>query len=363
MRNLKLIAIVLAVAFLLWVIPAGVLAQGEVPPPYAGLKNPFPWGDSATQQTGKGIYQQSCLGCHGVKGNNIAKFDFSTAAFSNNLEEKPDFYFWILSEGRLDKGMPPYKSSLSEEKRWQVLTYLWSLGTGAPVTTTPPPTQPPPAGAGGTLLLTMPQQAQAGQPMTITATLSDSNRQPIPNATVTFFFKVDFFASGLMEIGEAVTDDKGVAIFEHTPRQAGNIQVVARYQPIETSTTLTLTEADKPFFQAEAGLRLPAPGEEIFIGPQSAIDIGIGERAPTSALRLPGGILSWLLFIVAAVMLIWFTYFRVIYQVFHIPVVSEIRDIDTRLVPLAGLTIVVILGTMLVLMLITGPYSHFHLIR
>ncbi|MBI4188356.1 MAG: c-type cytochrome [Chloroflexi bacterium] len=362
MRNLKLIAIILTIAILLWLVPAIALAQEEVPAPYTGVKNPFPWGDSATQQTGKGIYQQSCLGCHGVKGNNVSKFDFSSAAFSKNIEGKADFYFWVVSEGRLTKGMPPYKSSLSEEKRWQVLTYLWSLGA-APSTTAPPPSTQPPPTANGALSLTVPQQAKAGQPITITATLSDINRQPIPDATVTFFFKLDFFASGLMQIGEAVTSDKGLAVLEYTPRESGNIRVVAQYQGIEGSTTIDLDEADRPFYQAEAGLRLPAPGEEIFIGPQSATDIGTGERAPTSALRLPGGVLSWLLFLVLAVMLIWFTYARILYQVFRIPIVSEIRDIDTRLVPTIGLTIVITIGIILTLKLITGPYTHFNLLR
>ena len=82
-----------------------------------------------------------------------------------------------------------------------------------------------------------------------------------------------------------------------------------------------------------------------------------------TSLRLPGGILSWLLLLVVAIMLIWFTYFRVMYQVFRIPIVSEIRDTDTRLVPLVGLAIVVAFGVFLALLIITGPYSHFHLLR
>lgn len=363
MRSFKLIAAVLIAALFLWVIPAAVLAQEEVPAPYAGLKNPFPWDSSSAQQAGKGIYQQTCLGCHGVKGNNIAKFDFSAASFSGNLKAKTDFYFWILSEGRLAKGMPPYKASLSEEQRWQVLTYLGSLGTAPSATQAPPTTNPPETMTSGTLIVTAPQQSQAGKPVTFSATLKDDDGKPVEDAAVTFFIKVDFFANSLMEIGEAMTDERGIATLEYVPRETGNIEVEARYQDIKSGTSLTLSEAEKPFYQAEAGLRLPAPGEDVFIGPPLAIDIGIGEKAPTSALRLPGGILSWLLFVVAAVALIWFTYFRVVYQVFRIPVVSEIRDIDTRLVPMAIMGIVITLGITLVLMLITGPYSHFHLLR
>ncbi len=359
----RVLLIVLVVAFLLWVLATAVLAQEEieVPAPYAGLTNPFPWSDASVQAAGQELYQKSCSGCHGGSGGNIAMADFSAAGYPRSLEARPDLYFWVLSEGRLDRGMPPYKSSLSEEQRWQVLTYLWSLGAVAP-SEVPPPAEPPAEGEEGSLLLTAPRQAQSGQPLTLTATLQDNEGRPIKNATVKFLMRVDFFYSGLMEIGEAVTSEQGVAVLEYSPRQTGDIQVVARYETIETTATLTVAETDEPFYQAEAGIRLPALGQDVLIGPTSAVELEDG-FAPMTAIRLPGGILSWLLLVVATVMLIWVTYFRVLYQVLRIPIVSEIEDTDTRRVPLAGLAIVVALGILLVLMLITGPYTHFHLLR
>lgn len=364
----RLLLAVLAVALFLGVLANAVLAQGEPPPPYAGLKNPFPWSDTSAQEAGKKLYQQSCLGCHGDDGGNIAAVNFSSADFSRNLEERDDFYFWILSEGRLDKGMPPYKSSLSEEQRWQTLTYLRSLGASVSTEEKPLSAPPPAKVEAATLQLTAPEQAQSGQQLTMTATLQNSQGKPLGNALVKFFIRVDFFTDALMEIGKVVTDDRGIAVFEYTPRLTGDINVVARYEgdslsPIETIARLTLTKPDKTFYQAKAGISLPAPGKEVFIGPDSALKLGEGGKAPTSALRLPGGILSWLLFIVVTVMLIWFTYFRVIYQISRIPIVSEIKDTNTRLIPLVILTIVVSMGIFLVLMLITSPYSHFQLLH
>ena len=363
----RLLLIVVPVTLFLLVLATAVMAQ-EVPAPYAGLKNPFSWSDTSAREVGKGLYQQYCTGCHGVNGGNVAGADFSTADYPQSLKERADFNFWILSEGRLDKGMPPFKSSLSEEQQWQVLTYLWSLGAAAPAEVTPPSTQPPAEGEKSILLLTVPEQAQSGQPVTISATLQDEEGKPIGNVLVKFSIRVDFFASGLMEIGDAVTNGQGVAIFEYTPQQMGDIQIVARYEgdgtgPVETTAMLTLVEVDEPFYQPEIGIQLPVPGEDVFIGPESALELGEMGEAPTSALLLPGGILSWLLLFAAIIMLIWFTYFRVMYQVFRIPVVSVIRDTDTRLVPLVALAIVVALGIFLVLMIITGPYSHFHLPR
>jgi mono/diheme cytochrome c family protein len=362
------LVLVFATIFI-FVLASAVMAQ-EVPAPYADLKNPFPWDDTSAQEAGKEIYQQSCLGCHGVDGSNIAQTDFGAADYPSKLEARPDFYSWVLSEGRLDRGMPPFKSSLSEEERWQVLTHLYSLGAEVPSEGLPPsaqpPAQPPVEEAEGTLLLTIPEQARAGQPLTIMATLRDSQDKPIENATVKFFIAVDFFTSGLMEIGEAVTNEQGSALFEYIPRQMGETPVIARYEvdslsPVETTTTLILTETDEPFYQPVVGLQLPAPGEEVFISPESSL--GETSDAPTSAFRLPGGILSWLLLFAVTVMLIWFTYFRVMYQVFRIPLRREITDTDTRLIPLIGFAIVLGLGTILLLMIITGPYSHFHFFR
>lgn len=366
MKKLKFSLIFIFALLFLLVAATAVIAQ-DVPAPYAGLKNLFAWDDASAQTEGKKLYQQYCTGCHGAKGSNIAAFDFSTKDFHQSLEESPDFSFWILSEGRLNKGMPPYKSSLSEEQRWQVLTYIWSLGT-TNSSKENPTTQPPPEEGKATLLLTVPAQARSGQPVTISATLRDEQGKPIPNAPVKFFVKVEFFASGLMEIGEAITNDNGVATLEPVLRQTGDTQVVAHYErngiaSAEAAATVTLAESSEPFYQPDVGIHLPAPGKEVFIGPKSALELGQEDTAPTSAFRLPGGILSWLLFLVAILALIWFTYFRVMYQVFRIPIASEIRDTDTRLVPLLGLAIVLALGVFLIVMLITGPYSHFHLLK
>lgn len=129
--KLKLLLGVSVAAFLAAISAAAVVAQEEVPPPYAGLKNPFKWDDPDVQASGKNVYKQSCLGCHGVKGSNLAQFDFSKLEYAAGLEGRPDYYFWVLSEGRMSQGMPGYKASLSEEQRWHLLTYMRSLGRQA----------------------------------------------------------------------------------------------------------------------------------------------------------------------------------------------------------------------------------------
>lgn len=367
MIKLKLSLISLSVitsVTLLWLFLAtAATAQGEPPSPYTGLKNPFPWGDVSAQEAGRGIYQRSCLGCHGANGSNLADANFSLATYPQGLESRADFYFWIVSEGMLSKGMPAYKSSLSDEQRWQVLTYLWSLGKAAPPQMISLSLQPPVTREGIALLLTAPKQAQSGQPLTLTTSLKDNQGKPLKGAIVKFFVRMDFFAAGLMEIGEAETNEQGVALFEFVPRQSGDTQIVARYEGIETSTAVTLVERTKPFYQAEAGIRLPALGPDLMIGPKLAFEVNELGKAPLSAFRLPGGLLSWLLLLVAAVLLVWTTYFRVIYQVFRISSMGRVEDTLARMAPVIVLMVIVAFGILLVTMILTGPYTNPHLLR
>lgn len=355
MKQKWLLALALA-ALLMVVLGTAVIAQGEEPPPpYAGLKNPFPWNDSSAQSAGGNTYKQSCLGCHGVKGNNLSAFDFSKPDYAQRLEARPDFYFWITSEGRLAKGMPGFKSSLSEEQRWQLLTYIKSLGSAAPSGSTPAA----PVEVKGRLQLTAPQQAEPGHAVALKANLQDEQAKPIANATVIFFLDVNFFATGLMEIGEAVTDGQGVAVLEYTPKQGGELAAVARYGASEARANVSIPESESAY-EPEAGLHFPALSKDI-IYPKSLLPLREMGQAPLPVLRLPGGIFSWLFILVATVFMIWFTYFRAIYQVFRIPIVSEIRDINTRLVPMLGMAFVITIGVILILKLFISPYSHLHL--
>jgi mono/diheme cytochrome c family protein len=337
------------------VIPiAGVLAQDSVPPPYAGLKNPFPWDDTGAQSAGKRVYQQFCLGCHGVNGSGLSSSDFSARDYPQRLESAPDLYYWILSEGKMDSGMPSFKSSLSEQQRWQVLTYIWYLGN-APVT--PPTSQRPEAGF---IQINAVKQIEAGRTLVMSAILFDKVGKPIQGETVFFSTRENFFATGLMVIGQATTDDRGIARFEYIPQRAESTELIASYGDVQSSTTAIVTETDMQFYQSEAGLRLPSAGPKVFIGPQTATEPTVGQ-APSSAVRLPGGLFSWLWLLVFALLLIWSVYFRVMYQVLHIPASPGIEGQNLRLVPRISLIIIVVLCLLMVLMIITGPYSHFHL--
>lgn len=366
MISRRLLLIAVSAALLVALGTAVALAQegaDDVPDAYRGLTNPFAWDDASAQEEGRGLYRASCLGCHGVDGGGMPSADFSVPESRDRLEASPDRLFWILSEGMLAKGMPGYKSSLSEEQRWQTMTYMWSLAKA--VTPGPSPGETPDSRANATLFLYVGGETDSGA-LALTAALEDDQGQPITGATVRFLIEADLFASGLMDIGDAATDERGIAVLEHTPRQAGVRDVVARFEsdrfnPAEYSITLTVEESATPFYWSEAGIHLPAPGEEVFIGPDSALHPGEMGEAPTSGLRLPGGVLSWLLIFVGVLLVFWCAYFFIMYQVLRIAVIGDPRNAGTRLVPLLGLAVIVFTGLALILMILVGPNSNPHL--
>jgi hypothetical protein len=226
----------------------------------------------------------------------------------------------------------------------------------------PTPSTPEPPPARPSLTLSASKQPQASQPLTLTAVLLNNQDDPIENATVKFYTEVDFFTTGTVELGEEITNQQGVATFEYTPHIAGDRSISVRYRDIETTIPVNLAKADEPFYQPKAGIRLPAPGEEVNVGIESLAPEETTD-APITVFRLPGGILSWLLLFAVTVMLIWTTYFRVLYQVFRIPRVTEIADIDSKRAVSVSMAAVVLLGILLVLLLVTGPASHPHLLR
>lgn len=118
--------------------PAGP-AGAAVPAPYTGVKDPFTVQDAAAVSAGQAIYAQSCLVCHGEKGDGKGPVggsltppaaDFTSADVKQKFTTAQDELFWRVSEGWPGTSMPSFKTALTEQQRWQVLTYEWTLGAG-----------------------------------------------------------------------------------------------------------------------------------------------------------------------------------------------------------------------------------------
>ena len=95
------------------------------------IKNPYPPEPLVLTQ-GEELYNVYCWSCHGETGYGDGAAGGALGVKPANFHEEQvkkqsdGALFWKLSEGR--GNMPPFKESLSEEQRWQLVAYLRKLG-------------------------------------------------------------------------------------------------------------------------------------------------------------------------------------------------------------------------------------------
>lgn len=117
---------------------SGTHIHATPPESYAKLTNPL--ADNAEAATsGKTIFETQCAACHGAQGRGdgpaAAALNPQPANLADRkmLESLSDGYlFWRVSEGGamapFNSAMPAWKATLSEEQRWQVISYVRLLG-------------------------------------------------------------------------------------------------------------------------------------------------------------------------------------------------------------------------------------------
>jgi glucose/arabinose dehydrogenase/mono/diheme cytochrome c family protein len=86
-------------------------------------KNPYA-GQRTAIAAGAKLYGQNCVTCHGMNGSgtgNVPPLSLGPAQSAPDGE-----VFWFITTGSAGNGMPSW-ASLSEQERWQIVTYLKSL--------------------------------------------------------------------------------------------------------------------------------------------------------------------------------------------------------------------------------------------
>ncbi|HUN22476.1 MAG TPA: cytochrome c [Anaerolineales bacterium] len=83
---------------------------------------------------GAQLFAENCTRCHGVTGKGDGEMsgqlpvnppDFSTTTAIAN--RTPNDWFDIISNGKIESLMPPWQASLSEQERWDLVAYLYTL--------------------------------------------------------------------------------------------------------------------------------------------------------------------------------------------------------------------------------------------
>lgn len=96
----------------------------KAPAKYRGKANPM-LKDKDAVAAGKVLFEEHCAECHGERGVGSKK---APSLRAQEVQAAPaGSLFWILTNGVVRKGMPVW-SKLPEPQRWQLVTYIQSLG-------------------------------------------------------------------------------------------------------------------------------------------------------------------------------------------------------------------------------------------
>ncbi|MBH0196165.1 MAG: cytochrome c [Nitrospira sp.] len=121
-------AIGVGLALLIGILSAG-FAGG------VGLKDLTSAGKGGDSVSGREIYVNTCIRCHGIDGTGVqsvrlvpAPADLSSPAVQNRLDGT---LFKRIHEGKPNTAMGAWKHALSDEEIWDVLAYVRTLGTGS----------------------------------------------------------------------------------------------------------------------------------------------------------------------------------------------------------------------------------------
>lgn len=87
-------------------------------------RNPLE-NDPQAVAAGRNLFEQHCAECHGASAEGGKKGP--TLRAPEVQEAPPGAIFWLLTNGVVRRGMPVW-SKLPEPQRWQLVSYIKSLG-------------------------------------------------------------------------------------------------------------------------------------------------------------------------------------------------------------------------------------------
>jgi len=114
------------------------------------------------------------------------------------------------------------------------------------------------------IVIEVPEQAETGQTITLIARVRENeHNEPVKNAPVVFFIVTDFFIRDLVQIGEAVSDEYGLAKLDYIPNQPGDMLIVASYragsnfEPAVAEKMVNIVGSSKSFYRTLIGIQFP----------------------------------------------------------------------------------------------------------
>lgn len=129
LKNYLLITLMFSLSVITVVGIAQEKKPGEwkAPPEADKIENPLK-GNPEAVKAGKKLYKQQCAICHGAtgKGDGVAGMTLNPKPASFHSEriknETDGAIFWKITNG--NPPMASYKNILTEEQRWQLVSYI-----------------------------------------------------------------------------------------------------------------------------------------------------------------------------------------------------------------------------------------------
>lgn len=105
-------------------------------PPRVAIEPTVPVESVDLDVPGAAIFIENCAPCHGNvgRGDGPVVLAGSIQSIPNLADpatmsvQTPQEYFDVITNGRVEKLMPPWRDSLSEAQRWEVTNYVYRLG-------------------------------------------------------------------------------------------------------------------------------------------------------------------------------------------------------------------------------------------
>jgi glucose/arabinose dehydrogenase len=104
--------------------PAQDAHYHNAPTSAAKKKNPYA-GQSAAVTAGATLYTANCASCHGSSGQGTGNIPPLSTGPTQTVPDGE--VFWFVTTGSPSNGMPAWDGKLSQEERWQLVTFLKSL--------------------------------------------------------------------------------------------------------------------------------------------------------------------------------------------------------------------------------------------
>lgn len=108
---------------------------GYVPPTPVPTLGPLYPDQAPDVENGKAIYAEKCAACHGETGlgDGVQSKDLPVSVIPIGLPEfsneaSPSSWYAVVTQGRLERFMPPF-NSLTDQERWDVVAYALTLHT------------------------------------------------------------------------------------------------------------------------------------------------------------------------------------------------------------------------------------------